>query len=48
MNDYNKNLEKNSANFIPLTPISFLERTSDIYPNYEAVIYKKQIGRAHV
>ena len=43
MNDYDKNLEKNSANFIPLTPISFLERTRDIYPNYEAVIYKKRI-----
>ena len=43
MNDYDKNLEKNKANFVPLTPITFLERTSDIYPNYEAVIYKKRI-----
>jgi len=43
MNDYDKNLEKNSANFVPLTPISFLERTKDIYPNYEAVFYKKRI-----
>jgi fatty-acyl-CoA synthase len=43
MNDYNKNLEKNNANYIPLTPISFLERTKDIYPNYEAVFYKKRI-----
>ena len=42
MNDYNKNLEKNNANFIPLTPITFLERTKDIYPNYESVIYKKR------
>ena len=29
------NLEKNNANFVPLTPISFLERAKDIYPNYE-------------
>ena len=43
MNDYNKNLEKNNANFIPLTPITFLERTKDIYPNYESVIYKKRV-----
>ena len=38
MNDYNKNLEKNNANFVPLTPITFLERTKDIYPNYQSVI----------
>jgi len=43
MNDYDKNLERNNANFVPLTPISFLERTKDIYPNYEAVFYKKRI-----
>ena len=43
MNDYDKNLEKNNANFIPLTPISFLERTKDIYPNYESIIYKKRV-----
>jgi len=43
MNDYEKNLEKNNANFVPLTPISFLERTKDIYPNYEAIIYKKRV-----
>ena len=43
MNDYDKNLGKNNANYVPLTPISFLERTKDIYPNYEAVFYKKRI-----
>ena len=43
MNDYDRNLEKNNANFVPLTPISFLERTKDIYPNYESVIYKKRV-----
>ena len=30
MNDYDKNLDKNKANYIPLTPISFIERTKDI------------------
>tara|TARA_B100000214_G_scaffold247125_1_gene181459 strand:- start:4612 stop:6240 length:1629 start_codon:yes stop_codon:yes gene_type:complete len=40
MNNYETNLEKNNANFIPLTPLSFLERAKDIYPNYEALIYE--------
>ncbi len=39
MNNYENNLDKNSANYIPLTPITFIERTKDIYPNYEAIIY---------
>ena len=42
MNHYNTNLEKNNANYVPLTPVTFLERTKDIYPNYEALIYKKR------
>ena len=39
MNNYNKDLEKNNANFIALSPLTFLERTKDVYPDYEAVIY---------
>ena len=42
MSHYNNNLDKNNANYIPLTPITFLERTKDIYPNYEALIYKNR------
>ena len=42
MNNYEKNLEKNNANFVPLTPLSFLERAKDIYPNYEALVYEKR------
>ena len=40
MNNYETNLEKNDANFVPLTPLSFLERAKDIYPNYEALVYE--------
>ena len=40
MSDYDKNLDKNNANFVPLTPLSFLERAKDIYPNYEALVYE--------
>ena len=43
MNNYEQNLEKNKANYVPLTPITFLERTKDIYPDYEAIIYKKRV-----
>ncbi|MDP7196344.1 MAG: AMP-binding protein, partial [SAR202 cluster bacterium] len=42
MSHYNNNLEKNNANYVPLTPITFLERTKDIYPNYEAIIYRNR------
>ena len=42
MSNYEQNLEKNKANYVPLTPITFLERTKDIYPDYEAIIYKKR------
>ena len=40
MNSYETNLNKNKANFVPLTPLSFLSRVKDIYPNYEAIIYE--------
>ena len=40
MSNYEQYLEKNNANFVPLTPLSFLERAKDIYPNYEALIYE--------
>ena len=42
MSHYEKNLNKNDANFVPLTPLSFLERAKDIYPNYEALIYENR------
>ncbi len=42
MSNYNKNLEKNNANYVALTPLSFLERTKDVYPNYEAIIYESR------
>ena len=38
-NHYEMNLDKNAANFVPLSPLSFIERTKDVYPNYTSVIY---------
>ncbi len=40
MSHYETNLNKNKANFVPLTPLSFLQRAKDIYPTYEALIYE--------
>ena len=39
MSHYNTNLEKNNANYVALSPLTFIERIKDIYPNYEALIY---------
>ena len=38
-NNYEINLDKNAANFVPLSPLSFIEKTKDVYPNYASVIY---------
>ena len=35
-------LDKNSANYVPLSPVSFLERAADIYPEREALIYNER------
>ena len=42
MSHYDINLDKNDANYIPLSPLSFLDRTKDIYPNYEAIVYESR------
>ena len=42
MTHYDINLDKNNANYVPLTPLSFLDRTKDIYPNYEAIVYESR------
>ena len=36
--NYKIGLEKNKANFVSLTPILFLERASNIFPNYTSII----------
>ncbi len=32
-------LDKNAANFVPLTPLSHLRRAAQLFPDYEAVVY---------
>ena len=40
-NIYEQGLERNSANYTPITPLLFLERSAEIYPNKTAVIHGK-------
>ena len=41
-NIYDRDLEKNAANYAPLTPLSFLERAAYVYPDRISVIHGKQ------
>ena len=41
MSMYDKDLDKNSANYEPLSPISFLSRTRRVYPQKKAISYGK-------
>src|SRR5438552_8735401 len=36
---FDHNLEKNAANYAPLTPLSFLERAAYVYPQRTSVIH---------
>ena len=36
---FGHNLEKNAANYAPLTPLSFLERAAYVYPRRPSVIH---------
>ena len=36
---YRQHLDRNKANFAPLTPLSFLERSASVYPDKTAVIH---------
>jgi len=38
-NPYNTDLDRNPANYQPLTPLTFLARTADIFPDHIAVIH---------
>ena len=38
-NPYNTDLDRNPANYQPLTPLSFLERAADVYPEHTAIIH---------
>ena len=39
MSIYDQDLEKNSANYVPLSPVSFIERTAEVYGDLAAVVH---------
>ena len=39
MNIYDQHLDKNQANFVALSPVSFLERSAEVFADLEAVIH---------
>ena len=42
MNPYEV-LEKNKANYVPLSPLSFLARAKDVYPESKSVVYGERL-----
>ncbi len=41
-NPFDENLDKNPANYQPLTPLQFLKRAALVYPNHTAIIHGGQ------
>jgi len=39
INKYEKGLEKNQANYVPLSPLTFIKRAAYVYPKKTAVVY---------
>lgn len=40
-NIFEQGLERNAANFTPITPLLFLERSAEVYPNRLAIVHGK-------
>src|SRR3981189_3692137 len=40
---YSIGLDKTPANFVPLTPLSFLARTAAVYPNHISTVYEGRV-----
>jgi fatty-acyl-CoA synthase len=38
-NPYNTDLDRNPANYQPLTPLTFLQRTASVFPQHTAIIH---------
>ena len=37
---YSIGLDKNPANFVALSPLSFLERSASVYPHFTSAVYE--------
>src|SRR5208282_3266127 len=43
MDGYTQHLDKNAANYQPLTPLSFLARAALTFPDYPAIVHGSQV-----
>ena len=39
-NQFSADLDKNAANYSPLSPLTFIERAASVYPERPAIIYR--------
>ncbi len=39
VNHFDQHLDKNTANYVPLSPLSFIRRSASVYPNRTAVVH---------
>lgn len=47
-NPFNTDLDRNPANYEPLTPLQFLERAATVFPNHTAIVHEDlRISCAH-
>ena len=37
---YSTGLDKNAANYVPLSPLSFLARSASVYPDHTSAVYE--------
>src|SRR5712691_5919306 len=42
-NQYSIGLDKTPANYVPLTPLSFLARTATVYPDHTSTVYEGRV-----
>ena len=43
MNQYEIGLDKNPANYVPLTPLSFLKRSAAVFPDHVSAVYEGRV-----
>ena len=39
-NQYDMGLDKTAANYVPLTPLSFIARSAAVFPNHLSTVYE--------
>lgn len=42
MNIYTTDLKKTPANYVPLSPLTFLERAAYVYPDYPSIVHGEE------